>query len=95
MRILGMGFPCKKQAFMYTSGGGVKASEGKGAGKGNQVSGIIFRQMPGAACGKDDVHFPLTPTLSLRAERSPVILRFAAITSCHENKIVTAMTGSG
>ncbi len=80
---------------MYTSGGGVKASEGKGAGKGNQVSGIRFRQMPGAACGKDDVYFPLTPTLSLRAEESPVILRFAAITLRHENTTIEAMTGSG
>ena len=44
----------------------MKASEGKGAGKGNQVSGIIFRQMPGPHAGKMMCIFPLTPTLSLR-----------------------------
>jgi hypothetical protein len=35
------------------------------------------------------------PSMTLRAEKSPVILRFTAITLRHENKTVTAMTGSG
>ncbi len=34
-------------------------------------------------------------SLSLRAEGSPVLLRFAAISLMNENKTVTAMTGSG